>query len=393
VTNVLAEAEAVARRGYARPIVIASIARPTGWTGVHTHFTEFMRVLDSLGQRATLVTPYTGQQRLASTLFAPRRVLERVNPSMNVWWYEEGHYRMLKRALTKVLCSAVEVTVYAQCPLSAEAALQARTGPHQKVKMVVHFNGSQADEWVSQVGLSPTSRVYAGIRARERRILPVLDGIVYVSRYMQGVLEGAIPALRDVESAVVPNFIPALTADGVQGRIADLISIGTLEPRKNQAYLLRVLHEAAQLGHPYRLTLVGDGPERASLESLARALGIRDQVDFRGFEANARQLLPAHRAYVHASRFENMPVVLIEALAAGLPVLAAPVGGVPEIVSDGIEGLYWDLSDPAAGARKLVDLIEDGDRLDAMSRSAEAKFSSTFESGAVAGRLFDFLIA
>ncbi len=393
MTSVLAEAEAVARRSYARPIVIATIARPAGWTGVHTHFTEFMRVLEGIEHRATLVTPYTGQQRLASAVFAPRRVLERVNPAMNVWWYEEGHFRMLKRALSKALRNAGDVTVYAQCPVSARAALEARTGTHQKVKMVVHFNGSQADEWVNQVGLSPSSRIYAGIRRRERRVLPALDGIVYVSRYMQGVLEEAIPALKDVESAVVPNFVPVLTADAPGEKTGDLISIGTLEPRKNQAYLLRVLHEAAKLGHRYSLTLVGDGPDRSRLESLARELGIRDQVDFRGFEANARHLLPAHRAYVHASRFENMPLVLIEALAAGLPILAAPVGGVPEIVSDGEEGYYWDLDDPAAGARKLVSVLEDESCQDAMSRAAAAKFASTFEGNAVAGRLYDFLIA
>ena len=387
----LAEAEAVARRGYARPIIIATIARPTGWTGVHTHFTEFMRVLEGNGHRANLVTPYTGQQRLASTLFAPRRVLERVNPSMNVWWYEEGHFRMLKRALSTALRGAGEVTVYAQCPLSARAALEARTGPHQKVKMAVHFNGSQADEWVSQVGLSPTSRVYAGIRARERRVLPALDGIVYVSRYMQSELERAIPALREVESAVVPNFVPAIAPTGVQDKTGDLISIGTLEPRKNQAYLLRVLYEEAQLGYRYSLTLVGDGPDRTALESLAGQLGIREQVVFRGFEANARQLISRHRAYVHASRFENMPLVLIEALAAGLPVLAAPVGGVAEIVTDGTEGLYWDLNDPAAGARKLASLLEDGHRMDAMSHAAAVKFASTFESNAVAGKLLNFL--
>ena len=153
------------------------------------------------------------------------------------------------------------------------------------------------------------------------------------------------------------------------------------------------MQEAAKLGHRYRLTLVGDGPDRSRLESLARELGIRQQIDFRGFEANARHLLPAHRAYVHASRFENMPLVLIEALAAGLPILAAPVGGVPEIVSDDKEGYHWDLNDPVAGAEKLVSLLEDDSRHEAMSRSAAANFAATFESNAVAGKLFDFLIA
>jgi glycosyltransferase involved in cell wall biosynthesis len=259
--------------------------------------------------------------------------------------------------------------------------------------MAVHFNGSQADEWANQAGLSPRSSVYTAILRREQRILPALDGIVYLSRYMQRTLENAIPGLPEVPSTVVPNFVPAPEPGARVPTTADLISIGTLEPRKNQAYLLRVVQAANRFGHRYTLTLVGDGPDRAMLESLADDLGVRDQVRFLGFEPNARRLLPAHRAYVHAARFENMPLVLIEALAAGCPVFAPAVGGVPEVYEEGVEGYHWRLEDPNEGARMLIHVLEDAERWELMCQAARRRFDTGFESSAVAERLRRFLIA
>jgi glycosyltransferase involved in cell wall biosynthesis len=390
VTYLLAEPRR-SRQSTTRPIVIATIARPEGVTGVHTHFNAFLATLHRAGHGAKLVTPFTGQKKLAAAVFAPRRVLPPVSAELNVWWYEEWHYRMLKRALARELRDAGPVTVYAQCPLSARAALEVRDGSHQRVKMAVHFNGSQADEWVSQVGLSRDSRVYAGIRWREQAVLPRLDGIVYVSQYMRGVIQSAVPGVQEVPAVVVPNFVETRADVPSQVPIADLISIGTLEPRKNQAFLLHVLHEAQQLGHKYTLSLVGDGPSRASLEQLTAQLNLGDQVRFLGQQPDARHLLPAHRAYVHAATMESFGIVLVEAMAAGLPVVAAPVGGIPEVFADGREGAYWNLDDPVHGARTLIALLEDPARYDAAAAAARSRFESSFEANVVAGRLLEFL--
>jgi glycosyltransferase involved in cell wall biosynthesis len=393
MTGVLQSAPALAPRTAARPIIVATIARPAGWTGVHAHFTELLRSLESSGHRGQLVTPFSNQEAFANAVFAPRRLLSRVHPVANVWWYEEGHFRMLKRALIKALRDAGDVTVYAQCPISARAATEARAGRYERVVMAVHFNASQADEWVTQAGLDPDSRMYASIRRRERRILPALDGIVYVSQYMHRRLEETIPGLDRVPSVVIPNFVTALNATSPAGRGTDLISVGTLEPRKNQTYLLRVLAEAAKLGRRYTLSLVGDGPDRAMLESRAHELGIRHQLRFFGFQPDARQLLPGHRAYVHAARFENLPVALIEALAASLPIFAANVGGISEVFDNAVEGLYWDLDDPESGARQLIGVLESPAKQLAMAKAARARFETTFEATMVAGRLRDFLLA
>jgi glycosyltransferase involved in cell wall biosynthesis len=391
VTNLLAESS-TPKPSTTRPIVIATIARPDGLTGVHTHFNTFLDALREAGHPAKLITPFSGQQRLASAVFAPRRILSRINPDVNVLWYEQGHYRMLKRALARELRGAGELTVYAQCPLSARAALEVRDGPHQCVKMAVHFNGSQADEWVSQVGLRPSSRVYADIRRRETSILPRLDGIVYVSRYMRDRLEASIPGLTAVPSTVVPNFISTAESHAPDQPMADLISIGSLEPRKNQAYLLQVLSEAKKTGHRYSLSLVGDGPGRPGLGALAKDLGVDEQVAFRGQQPNARRLLAGHRAYVHASRIENLPIVLVEALGAGLPIFAADVGGVGEVLSDAAEGRFWDLENPGDGAAKLIAVLEDRDRYEEMSQRARTRFRTHFDPDVLVSRLRDFLV-
>jgi glycosyltransferase involved in cell wall biosynthesis len=116
-------------------------------------------------------------------------------------------------------------------------------------------------------------------------------------------------------------------------------------------------------------------------------------VQFLGFQGNAARLLSGHRAYVHSALIENLPIVLIEALASGMPVLAAPVGGIPEVFDDGREGCYWPLDDPAEGASRLIALLEDTARYSAMSVAAVHRFEQHFETSVVASRLLDFLRA
>jgi glycosyltransferase involved in cell wall biosynthesis len=121
----------------------------------------------------------------------------------------------------------------------------------------------------------------------------------------------------------------------------DLICIGTLEPRKNQRYALDIVAASVRIGRPLSLTLVGDGPDRMMLESLAQELGIRQQVSFAGFMRNAADLIQTHAGCLHVARLENLPLALIEALSRSVPVFAPAVGGVPEVFADGNEGRFY----------------------------------------------------
>src|SRR3569832_609579 len=112
------------------------------------------------------------------------------------------------------------------------------------------------------------------------------------------------------------------------------------------------------MGHRYTLTLVGGGPIRGQLEQLAREYGVADQVKILGSQQNAARFIRNHRLYVHSTHKKNNNKEQKEALASGTPVAAAPVGGIPDVYSEGKEGIFWSLQDPAEGARKLIELLE-----------------------------------
>jgi glycosyltransferase involved in cell wall biosynthesis len=162
-----------------------------------------------------------------------------------------------------------------------------------------------------------------------------------------------------------------------------LVSVGSLQIHKNHRYLLEVLAEANRRGSRFTLDLIGDGPLRHDLESLSRRLGVSSQVRFWGCRSDVRDILPGHRLYVHSAISEVLPMAIIEALAAGLPVLAGFSGGIPEILCTGA-GVVWPLTDPAAAAARLIELLEDGDRLAAVAAAAVEVFHRRFDA-AVAG--------
>lgn len=374
-------------------VVIATLMRPEGDTGVQTHFNQVRRLLEQHDVPVALVTPFSAPKILVYPTFAPRALITRVNGTASVWWYRYWHYLFLKWALHQYLRDGEPLTVYAQCPVSAKAALEARTSPRQRVTMVVHFNVSQSDEWVSKGMMSTDGHYYRSIRKLEADVLPRLDGIIYLSDFVRQAVTQDIPAAAKVPSILVPNFIKPPPESSPRGPSGDLINIGTLEPRKNQEFLLRVLAEAVKLGKRYTLTLVGDGPDRRRLEALSTELGVTSQVTFLGRQLAAVRFLPAHRVYSHSATMENMPIALIEALSCGVPILAAPVGGVPEVFRDGVEGRYWTLDDPAKSAATLAELLESPATLQRMSVAARQRFKTEFDEGAIGARLTGFLLA
>jgi glycosyltransferase involved in cell wall biosynthesis len=372
-------------------LVVATITRPAGPTGVHTHFNTFIPYARARGHEVTLVTPFSFARPIALPVYAVRRALTPVSPSLSVWWFERWHYWFLQRALRRVLTQQPDAVVYAQDPLSASAALEARSSTAQPIVMAAHFNVSTAEEWAGLAGLPRDGAVYRRIVARERQAFSRLDRVVYVSRFVQDAVERAHPHARLLPSVVVPNFVSAAAATSPVELQADLVTIGTLEPRKNHTFLLRVLAEARRLGRTLRLTLIGDGPLRSELARTATALGIGDHVRFLGAQPDARRFLPAHRVYVHSALMESFGMAIIEAMATGLPICAAPTGGIPDVFDNGCEGLYWDLGDPCDGARRLIGLLEDPEAYRRMAAAARARFHRTYECSRVAGRLLDFL--
>lgn len=176
-----------------------------------------------------------------------------------------------------------------------------------------------------------------------------------------------IPAEKVV---LVPNGIPDIPlGDRTRARRALGIPAGApvvgtvcgLRPEKELGTAIRALARLVPERPDLRFVVAGDGPERAGLEHLARELGV--QADFLGHRANDEvpDLLAAMDVVVCCSRFEGMPLAVLEWMAAGKPIVASRVGGIPSILDDGGDALLVPPHDPVALAAAVARLLDDPD--------------------------------
>ena len=166
-----------------------------------------------------------------------------------------------------------------------------------------------------------------------------------------------------------------------------LLFVGRLAAVKGLPVLFAALAIARRTRPGLHLTLIGDGPERAGLEAEARALGLH--ASFLGYRAPAdvAQLLSLADALVLPSFAEGVPVVLMEAMAACLPVIATRVAGVPELVEHGVSGLLVPPGDADALADAIVSVMADPARRAAMGAAGRAQVVAAFDAGAEAAKL------
>jgi glycosyltransferase involved in cell wall biosynthesis len=386
-------------------LIVISLLDGKGPTGVEAHFNQLIDEARAHGIDSLLVSAYPSRRlwaKLARLLIPAVRLVDQEGAGVLSLWINS---QLIAGKLASVMMSALApvparagddngtVTLYAQDPVSARVALKAANGRRTcRVVTVIHYNSSQGDELVMKGEARRGGPLWRFIVAAEAQALPRVDHLIFVSKFMQGEIGARMPAIGAVPQSVIPNFIGAVVGsslpvggDGNPGG-RDLIAIGTLEARKNQAFLLHVLARARSRGHIYTLTLVGDGPDHASLVALAAQLGLRDQVSFAGFQKHAARLIPRHRVLVHAALIENMPITLIEALAMGRPILAPAVGGIPEIFSDGVEGYFWPLDDIDAAAGLLIKVLGDAGAWGRLSQAALARYGQKFHRDLLVGQ-------
>ena len=179
--------------------------------------------------------------------------------------------------------------------------------------------------------------------------------ITTVSRDAQRVL-AAVEGFSRRDVAVVPNAIDvarfasgasrgrgaARTRLGLPPQAPILGSVGRLDPVKNSRLLVRLIALLRRRFPEALLVLVGEGPERAALAALAQQLGVADAVHLLGLQRDIERILPAFDVFALPSRSEGIPLSLLEAMAARVPVVASAVGGIPEAARGGEEALLID---------------------------------------------------
>lgn len=138
--------------------------------------------------------------------------------------------------------------------------------------------------------------------------------------------------------------------------------MGRLSEEKGLTYLLEAVAELRDAAVRVKLLVVGDGPERAALEQQVKARGLENMVIFAGFQTDIESWYPAFDIFTLPSLTEGTPLALLEAMAVGVPVIASAVGGVPKVVTDGVNGLLVPPGNPSA-IRKKIQLLHGNSEL------------------------------
>jgi len=163
-----------------------------------------------------------------------------------------------------------------------------------------------------------------------------------------------------------------------------LLAVCRLAPQKGLETAVRALPSIPRA----TLLVLGDGPERATLEALADSLGVRDRLLLPGRVGDVAALYRRATVVVHPARWEGFGLAMLEAMLAAKPVVAARAGSAPELVEHDRTGLLVPVDDPAALAEAVASLLADPDRAQAMGRAGEERARTEFSVARMAERTF-----
>jgi glycosyltransferase involved in cell wall biosynthesis len=164
-------------------------------------------------------------------------------------------------------------------------------------------------------------------------------------------------------------------------------SVGRLSSVKAQDQLLRAAQQLIVAGHKLRVLLVGEGPMEQSLKELTKHLNLVDFVVFTGHQERVADYLGVMDVFVLPSLNEGIPMALLEALAMERPVVATRVGGVPEVIEHGVNGLLVDPADTLSLVRAIRELIEDRSKAIRLGKAGRARIVQEFSANLMAARM------
>jgi glycosyltransferase involved in cell wall biosynthesis len=206
-----------------------------------------------------------------------------------------------------------------------------------------------------------------------------------------------IEGVRPQAIRLLPNGIPPLERRGTDVRAElgippDAFVVGTvaqLRPEKALDVLVRAAAEVGPRIPGMHVVIAGHGPEEASLRALAVSLGVNDTVRLLGRREDVPDVLAAVDVAVCCSEFEGSPLSVMEYMAAGRPVVVTRVGGLPDLVHDGVHGLVVPPADPGALASALERLAGDPDGRGAMGAAASERQREEFALDVLVRRVED----
>jgi glycosyltransferase involved in cell wall biosynthesis len=157
-----------------------------------------------------------------------------------------------------------------------------------------------------------------------------------------------------------------------------VVHVANLTPKKRHEDLLRAARIVVDRNPQTSFLLVGQGPLESDIQAQARQLNLQNNVVFAGFRTDAPRIIAAADVFVLPSQYEGLPIAMLEAMALGRPVVASRVGGVPQVIADGVDGFLVDPLKPDQVADKVLALLQDSRLRQSFSTNAVKKVRGHF---------------
>jgi N-acetyl-alpha-D-glucosaminyl L-malate synthase BshA len=281
-------------------------------------------------------------------------------------------------------CSLDLLHVHYAIPHSVSALLarQMLAARGRRLPFVTTLHGTD----ITLVGLD---RSYLPIT---RYAIEQSDGITSISNYLKKETIKHFGVTQEIE--VISNFVNCdvylpikdqAARAAARRRLAApgeaiLMHLSNFRPVKRVVDVVRIFAQVAS-EMPAQLVLIGDGPDRSTAEWLAHDLGIHSRIHFMGKQDRVNELLPLADLMLMPSEQESFGLAALEAMACKVPPIATRVGGVPELIDDGVTGLLYPVGDVDAMALGALSLLKDRKRLDTMReagrKTAQKRFCSS----------------
>jgi glycosyltransferase involved in cell wall biosynthesis len=271
-----------------------------------------------------------------------------------------------------------------------------------------------------QVDLLHIHLPYTGILGRVASRMAPVKAVVYTehnlweryhwltgaaNRFTFGYNDAVIAVSDEVESSIrsryrvngkpklctIPNGVDvdqlAMDARNVQGVKPEfgipqdhqlVVHVANFTPKKRHEHLTRAARIVVHRNPQTSFLLVGQGPLESDIRAQARAQDLQDNVVFAGFRTDAPRIIAASDVFVLPSLYEGLPIAMLEAMALGRPVVASRVGGVPQVISDGIDGFLVDPLEPGQLAEKVLAVLSNPELQQSISTNAVKKVREHF---------------
>ena len=310
-------------------VLIVSSTTQTSKTGVTAHYNRLLDQLAGRVESVQLITPADTPFLAKKTFGLLRRLAALFGQNGRILWFELENFMSIWVSVRAKGVNAFDL-VHAQ---DATAGAGASLGLAKRVPVVVtcHFNDDPLTEY--KLGFQLSDWTHKRLANWYRYVFKHNDSFITVSDYIKRTSAFLRPheAICEVihNGVVFPEEQPRQESDQFT-----IISVGTLEERKNQRLLIEAADELRSKGlTQFTVWLLGEGPKRQEWEQLVQEKNLQEFVHFLGFQTNVPDYLRKASLYVHTAVNESWGYSITEAIASGTPVLALATGGIPEQVN------------------------------------------------------------